>query len=377
MSAYVLTDEALTKHAGRFVWLFIDVDKVVNGAFLEKFKVSSLPTLLVLDSEAEHVVLQWLGSATVPQIESLLADAELAIGGSGAGPVEEALAKADRLNGERKYEEAAFEFERVLHLSDPGWPRRPRVVESLVFALDGAGDMEKCADIALVEGPSLPRGPSFANVVSTGLYCALEGPDGEAWPDQKLPGLEALVQESLTVDGILADDRSGHYSLLAETRERAGDEAGVRAVAEAWMTFLEAEVARAPNPEARAAFDSHRLMAAMKLGDPGRVLPALEASERDLPDDYNPPARLAIAYLEAGHYAEALAAAERALAKVYGPRKLRVYIQKAEILVAMERSEEARKTLMDALEFADTLPPAQRSEGTLKRIHAELEGLEP
>ena len=48
----------------------------------------------------------------------------------------------------------------------------------------------------------------------------------------------------------------------------------------------------------------------------------LQASERDLPDDYNPPARLATAYKAMRRWDEALAASDRALAKAYGPRKL-------------------------------------------------------
>ena len=67
-----------------------------------------------------------------------------------------------------------------------------------------------------------------------------------------------------------------------------------------WLTFLEGEAAKAPNPDARAVFDSHRMAAAMVLGDPMRVVPAIEQSEKDLPSDYNPPARLANALPDAG-----------------------------------------------------------------------------
>jgi hypothetical protein len=47
---------------------------------------------------------------------------------------------------------------------------------------------------------------------------------------------------------------------------------------------LEAPAAHARGrPLARSAFDANRLEAPRRLGDPGRVLPALLASERDLP----------------------------------------------------------------------------------------------
>ena len=58
----------------------------------------------------------------------------------------------------------------------------------------------------------------------------------------------------------------------------------------------------------------------------------LEASEKDLPEDYNPPARLANAYKAMKKWDEALAASDRAMAKVYGPRKLGVYSTRVDIL---------------------------------------------
>ena len=57
----------------------------------------------------------------------------------------------------------------------------------------------------------------------------------------------------------------------------------------------------------------------------------LEASERDFPDDYNPPARLALAYRAMKKYDEALAASDRALARAYGPRKLVILQARADI----------------------------------------------
>ena len=44
----------------------------------------------------------------------------------------------------------------------------------------------------------------------------------------------------------------------------------------------------------------------LELGQPERALPMLQASERDLPDDYNPPARLAVAYKAMKRWDEAI-----------------------------------------------------------------------
>ncbi len=331
--------------------------------------------MLVIDGDEERVVLTWSGGATVAQLEQLFQDGEMAFQGDVADPVEAAVARADRLNGERRFVEAASAYEQVLHIWPEGRAGRARVVESLVTVLEAAGELEQCARTALREAESLPPGASFANTAGLGLYCALSGPEDAAWVGEVVPGLESLLQRSLNMDGVLADERSSHYYLLTEVRERAGDTEGERALAGAWVAFLESEAARAPTPEARTAFDSHLLTACIRLGDPARAIPALERSERDLPEDYNPPARLAVAFRELGRYEEALAAVNRALDRVYGPRKLRVYLSKAQILEDMDRPEEAVQTLEEAIAFARSLPDPQRSETTMARLRSELERL--
>jgi tetratricopeptide (TPR) repeat protein len=141
------------------------------------------------------------------------------------------------------------------------------------------------------------------------------------------------------------------------------------------MRFLEAEGARAPSVEARAALDSHRVSAALALGDPGRAVPALLASERDLPDDYNPPARLAILYREMGKNDEALAASQRALDKAYGARKLRIYDARADIYVKMGDKAAAKRTLDEAVRFAQTLPESQRPVRLVATLEKKSAGL--
>ena len=102
-----MREEALEKHAGRFVWLLVDVDDTANAGFLEKYPVTALPTLLVIDAKKEQVLLTWAGGATVAQLEQLFDDAEQAWRGTVEDPVAAALARADRLNGQGAHREAA------------------------------------------------------------------------------------------------------------------------------------------------------------------------------------------------------------------------------------------------------------------------------
>ena len=137
--------------------------------------------------------------------------------------------------------------------------------------------------------------------------------------------------------------------------------------------YLEGEAAKGRTPEARAAFDPHRITAYLGLGQPERGIPMLEASERDFPDDYNPPARLALAYRGMKRYDEALAASDRALKLAYGPRKLVLLNARADIYEKKGDPAGARKTREEALAWAESLPKEQVGERQIAALRKQLE----
>jgi tetratricopeptide (TPR) repeat protein len=373
MRSHVFADRALVRHADRFVWLAVDTDKLQNAGFLEKFPMEFWPTLFVVDPEAERAVLKWSGAATVAQLEKLLDDAELAMGRRSGGPAEEALAGADRLSGTGKNREAADGYRKALELGGESWPRRARTVESLVLALDRAGEKEACAHAAWEHAREIVLGPSFANTVLMGLNCAVYAPKEAPWRVHAMASLEPLGQKALEAPGVLADDVSGIYEALVAVGEARGDAARVKDLGVRWLGFLEGAASRAGNAEARAAFDPHRVSAAIAAGEPGRALPPLLASERELPGDYNGPARLAIVYRELGKLDDAIAAGERALKLVQGPRRIRVLEVQAGIHEKRGDRAAARKTLEQALVYIDTLPASQRpAKGTAERIRTRI-----
>jgi len=173
------------------------------------------------------------------------------------------------------------------------------------------------------------------------------------------------------------DDRSSVYGVLVAAREDAGDTTGRKQLAGEWADFLDAAAARAATPEQRTVYDSHRLTACLQAGTPERAVPVLQASERDLPDDYNPPARLALAYKAMKRYDDALAASDRALARVYGPRKLTVLQARADIYAERGDPESARRTLTEAVAYAEALPAGQRSERQIAALKKKLEAMQP
>ena len=230
-----------------------------------------------------------------------------------------------------------------------------------------SGDARGCVELAAAETASGPRDAAWANLVTAGLECSLAVPDSE-----QRAALIARGREAVKLDGLGGDDRSGAYEMLVDS---ARDAAEKKALAVEWLAFLENEAARAPTAAARAVYDPHRLLAAVALGDPARAVPALQASERDLPDDYNGAARLGVAYLEMGRYDDALQACERALSKCHGPRRLRIEETRATIFRRKGDIGSARRVLEEAVRAGDALPRSPRAEQAtahLKKLIDEL-----
>jgi tetratricopeptide (TPR) repeat protein len=370
MRAYVLPDERLRKLAGRFVWLDIDTEQPRNAAFVERFPIDAWPTLLVVNPEDERVLVRWAGTATAAQIERIALDGERALRAGKATRAEEALARADRLLGERRHAEAAAAYREALASGGERFPARERAAEAAVQALGMAGDAAGCARTAREVLPGL-AGASAARVAAQGLSCALELEEDGA-RRAAVSALEPRARRALEARGVLADDRSWLYDELSSARADAGDAAGAKAVARRWLAFLEGEARRARTPLARSAFDGQRLQAALRAEEPGRALPALLASERDLPGEYVPPTNLGVVYLALGRPADALAAADRALARAEGPRRIRVLVLRAEAQAKLGDREGARETLERAVRDGEATPEATRPHGQLRKARKLL-----
>jgi tetratricopeptide (TPR) repeat protein len=337
MRATVLNDQALGKQAGRFVWLSIDTEDAKNQAFLEKYAWEAVPTFDVIDPKSEKIAYSWIGAVDLP---GLLA----------------------------RFDEAESAFRRTDAVA-PGAPSTP---DAEVLAMALAGKNEECALRALELLPDLSPGSVKASVASTGLDCALSSPEKANWRGAALVILGVTVHEALSYPGLLDDDRAGLYASLVDAKDRQHDEVGGKARAAEWITWLNAQAMSAPSVEARAALDGYRVSAALRAGTPEAVLTAIEASERDLPNDYNPPARLATVLRELGRYDEALAASDRAIAKVYGPRTIRLWEDRATIFEKKGDPENAKAALRHAIDFAGTLPASERTKRTIARLEKRV-----
>jgi tetratricopeptide (TPR) repeat protein len=377
MRAYVWTDKSLTRHAGRFVWLSLDFEKTKNARARRRLGISAFPTLYVVDPADTQVVIRWLGGASLPQLERLFDDGELAVKGGARGPALEALIAAHRAYGAERHAEACGHYVRALSLAPEDWPGYPRAVESLMFAYMQADSAEPSVRLADTAWPRLRRTPSAAIVASLALDAAVELPDSVPGRRDWLSRYEAACHEVLQEEAglLLADDRSGVFFSLEAAREAVGDSAGLLTLRERHLAMLEAEADRAEEPEKRAVYDSHRLTLYIELGRPEKAIAMLEQSRRDFPGDYNPPQRLATAYKAMKRWPEALAASTEAMSRAYGPRQFLVFNTRADIQLGMADTLAARRTLVTALALAEKMPEGLKSASTIRSLKARLEKL--
>jgi tetratricopeptide (TPR) repeat protein len=378
MKAYVLTDPSLSSHAGQFVWLDLDTEKAGNAAVVKRLKVSGIPTFFIVDPATERVAVRWLGSFTVAQAGTLL-ESGLAAVRTGRSGVDAQLALADSLYGVEDTQGAAKAYEAVLAVAPADWKQRDRVMDAYLYSLTVAEQYEKVVTLAKERSAKIGRSVAGFSIAATGLNAALQLPKDHAKRAESIAYFEPLMAGMVRDPAlpVAADDRSGGYIQLLGAREDAGDKEGGEKIANEWSAFLDTEAAKAKTPEQRAVFDPHRLSAYMEIGHAEKAIPMLEQSEKDFPDDYNPPQRLAIALNALKRWDEALVASDRAMKKAYGPRKLRLFATRTDSHLGKGDSTAARRTVAEAIQYAEALPEEQRSKNTiegLKKRHAALGG---
>src|SRR5262245_39498690 len=314
MRAYTWTDKALTRHAGRFVWLSLDMEKAKNAPARKQIGITAFPTLYVVDPSDGHVAIRWLGGASIAQLERLFDDGELAVKGGAKGPALEALIAADRAYGAEKHAEATKHYVRALAAAPADWPAYGRAIESLMFAYSQADSVEPSVRAADAAWPRVKGTPSSATVAALALDATCQLADSVPGRAAWLSRYEAACREVLADPNLplVGDDRSGIYFSLESARDAVGDTVGLKQLREEHVAMLEDWAKRATDPEQRATYDSHRLSLYIELGRPQDAVPMLEQSRADFPQDYNPPQRLATAYKAMRKWPEAMSASDQA-----------------------------------------------------------------
>ena len=172
-------------------------------------------------------------------------------------------------------------------------------------------------------------------------------------------GLLSVSASATSLAPFSVDDRSDVQASLAELQKEQGDEKASEATLRKREKLLEDAAAKAPDAETAATFDAHRTDCYVALHELDKAEQMLGEREKQLPDDYNPPARLARVLLEGKKFALAETQVDRALALMTtGPRRVGILGLKARILAAQGKPTES--VLREQLSVLRALPSPQR-----------------
>jgi thiol-disulfide isomerase/thioredoxin len=367
MKNFTLEEPPLARVAGQHVWLSLDYDRPENQAFFATFPVSAFPTFLVVDAVEKKVVARWVGSGSAKQMEAFFASARR--------DASDPLSLGLRALAERRLDDAIPALERALETPAD----RTRAYGGLLEAL-AQRDIVRCAEVGA-------RAVAATDDTSVGLDAVMMASDcASNLPPERADEARALrqaalrrftkVEKSAAWRALAVDDRSGVYAAWADLLDTLDQKAEGDRITARRLDMLDAAARAAKTPEARATFDPHRVECALRLKRYAFAEKMLADTARAMPKDFNPPARLALILRTKGDLAGALASIDHALALGYGPRKVRLYSIKVDVLIDLGRLDDARTTIADARAFIAGLDPALVRAGWVKALDAQAARLE-
>ena len=373
MQSTVFVEDTLKATADRFVFASFDTDKEENAAVVAKFPLSAWPTFYVVAPNDEAVLARFVGSASLAQFTAFL-DAGAAARAGVAGADQKLLA-AERALAAKDYATAEKELAAALEAAPATWVRKPDALVSLISTLSKRGNHAGCVDLAIQGMLYTGNSASAADFISVAVGC---GKERLAADPQKVAVLRqaAMTRLEQLIDDPKAplsfDDRSDAMVTLRELYQDVGRNPDAINLAEKQRALLDDAAKKASGPVAAATYNWHRAEVYAFLGRPLEIVPALEKSANDLPNEYDPRARLGWVYLKANKLPEVEQWTDAALKLVYGPRKGRVLAQRAEIAKAKGDVAAEKQFRAEAVKLWESLPPGQQSPDSLAKAKEAL-----
>jgi thioredoxin-like negative regulator of GroEL len=377
MQSVVFTDASFKPDADKFVFVALDTDRDQNAAAVAKFPPSAWPTFYVIGPD-EQVLARFVGAASISQFHAFLDSGRRVKSGDPAGADKHLLA-AERALAAKNLTTAEDELEAALAAAPPEWSRRPDALVSLIGTRAKLKDLAGCLELAEKSLDDTGNAASASDFLALAMGCAKEREKAEV-DRVKVLRERAIARWQKLVDDASAplsvDDRSDAMALMRETLESLGDQPRAREWAEKQRALLDATAAKAPTPMAAMTYNWPRAEVYVYLGKPLELVPALEQSAKDLPEEYDPRARLGWIYWKGNKLVEAAKWTDDALKLVYGPRKTRVLAQRADIAKAAGDKVGEKRYREDIVKTLEALPPTQTSPEAIEKAKQAVADLE-
>ena len=343
MQTTVFVDPSFAADAKRFVFAALDTDREENAPALEQLAISAWPTFYVI-GPGEAVMARFVGAASVAQFHGFLDAGARALAG-GVAAADAHLLSAERALAVKDLATADTELTAAIAGAPADWERRPEVIGSLILTKFKRDDLAGCLQVEDQLGSATGSAAVASDVMVTATMCADKAEElakGSAAPATN-PDAHAIEHARrvavarwlpLVADArapLSVDDRSDAMASLRDTLDKLGDHAKAHEVAAAQRDLLDRTAQQATTPLAAMTYNWPRAEVYVYLGKPLDLVPALEQSAKDLPAEYDPLARLGWIYWKAKQLPAAAAWTDKALALVYGPRKARLLVTRADI----------------------------------------------
>lgn len=370
MRSFVLPDAGLRGVKDSVTWLSIETEQEKNRAFVEKFPAEGLPTFLIVDPDDEQILGRWLGSGSTNEMRGFVEAGVAAYRAKRGGPAQSEAARLQRMGDVAAIKgdvaASAGAYRKAAELTPKSDSLRSVRLDLLAGALSHAhaDGQAACVELGNAELDEMPANAVGADFAATVAGCA-QGRVETKKDDLKAKGLLGRATARLVAmtndpsAPFSVDDRSDVQASLAELQKEQGDEKASEATLRKREKLLEDAAAKAPDAETAATFDAHRTDCYVALHELDKAEQMLGEREKQLPDDYNPPARLARVLLEGKKFALAETQVDRALALMTtGPRRVGILGLKARILAAQGKPTES--VLREQLSVLRALPSPQR-----------------
>lgn len=366
-----MLDQAdLARYAGQFVWLELNFDKAENGGFLAKYGANATPTFFIIDPQDEQVAATQTGAMSLSELTQFLDRGASGVFAKRQTPADAALRRGDSLLSD-KPEEAVKAYEEALRLAPATWSRHELAEASLTAALQDSHQWQLCAETAASKAASMNRDEMFGRTVVAGMWCLVSA-DPASWTAAQAAKLEPLAKDALALPTTVRDHRDELYRTLMYLSLSRNDQAGAANWGDRWLDELDAR--KPVDDEERSAADIARVENVQVFGDPKRILPALIASEREMPHDWNASLRVAQMENAAKNYDKAVAACDRGLSRAPGAAGRSWLLRtKADALRQTGQTEQARRALEQALQSAQAIPNTHSRDNNVNSIKRALE----
>lgn len=364
MQQTVLADPSLARYAEHFVWLSLDTDRPENEDWVKRYPPLAWPTFYLVDPETRRILSRFVGAASLDQFRAFL-EAEP----DAATSVDALLSEAHAAEAERDWRRAGVLYDRALAAAGLDWPRRPDILVSRLRGHVKAEQYAEGLEFAGRVGLQTGRSASATDFLYYTMACAKHLSDAES---PVLDALGAHVLEAVE-DGsdMSVDDRSDALVNLRELALLQGREDDAKALALRQKKLLDQVLDGAP-PQVVMTYNWPAVEVYAFLGRHAEIAPVVEANMKALPDEYDPPYRLAWLWLHAGEPDRARPYAQQALNRVYGPRKARVYDLLADIEKARGDREAERAARAGTVRVYEGLDSKVVQPGALESARERL-----